>query len=398
MSKGYEGPQGFVLSDAAIYAFTCQDVYPDLLSFAVAIPDHLKQLFLIPIRLEAASNSIPILASRVASRRYGDGAMPTGDTDASGWFGTQTFVNYDNEPQITNTDEGSIFDIDEGWSGRTKHQETNIDQNIQVPTETTFMEDVDITQYQEYPYRTKEKPVRHSSIYEPVTVLVRLAIKPEALAPHTPTKIKENASLCTIQLVSYDRKNRIFTFTANCGHGPHKVRALLSEIDQVALNCDCKFWRYNGPEYHAKRQQYMLDPQHGTAAPPDIRDPDRKYWLCKHAYATLRHLDDFVQQVVEENWELDDAELLDAVDDNWDRLEGEIEVPLDDIEEDDITVDWDESPEEDDIELEIDWDTSEDLAEQPIEEIGIREPEIEEEPEETEIPVEEEEPEEPEEA
>jgi hypothetical protein len=373
MTQEYDGPSGFILSDAAIYAFTCQDIFPDLLSFAVAIPDHLKSLFLIPVRLEAASSIIPVIASRVASRRYAD-AMPTGDTDAAEMFGTQTFVNYDNEPEITNTDEGSIFDVDEGWSGRTKHQETNIDQNIQVPTETTFMNDVDMSQYQEYPYRTKEKPVRHSSVRQPRVALVRLAIKPEALTPHTPEKIKNNASSCIIKLISYDKRNRIFTFTANCGNGPHTVRALLSEVDQVALNCDCKFWQYNGPEYHAKRQQYMLDPQHGTAAPPDVRDPDRKYWLCKHAYATLRRLDSFVQDVVEENWDLDDKELLDTIDDNWDRLEGVAEVQLDDIEEDeDIQVDW-EDIEDDDLDIQVDWDGSEDLAEQPVEDIDIEEP------------------------
>jgi hypothetical protein len=337
-------PTGFILSESAMYAWRCQEVYPDLISFAAAIPPHLRSIFLIPIQLEMASQ-INKMAARVASR-YADGPMPTGETDAADMFGTQTFVCYDEEPQITNSDPGSIFDIDEGWSGQTKHQEYDFDENIQVPTDTTFMEDVDMTQYWDYPYRTKEKPVRHSSEQSPRIVIIRLAVKPEALEPQTPAKIRKNAKKCKVELVSYDKRGRLMTFSVDSGNGPHKVRATLSDIDHIALNCDCNFWRWNGPEFHAKTNKYMLPPQHGTATPPDVRDPDRKYWLCKHAYSVIRHLDGFIQQIVDENWELDDEELLGAVDNNWDRLEAVAEIPLDDMEDEDpdIEIEWEALP------------------------------------------------------
>lgn len=357
----HDSPQGFILSEAAIYAYNIQDVYHDLISFAAAIPDGLKPLFLIPVRLEQASE-ITRIASRLLSHRYADGIMPTGDTDAAEMFGTQTFVCYDSEPLITNTDPGSIFEIDDGWSGRTKHQDVNLDQNIQVPTDTTFMEDVDITQYQEYPYRTKEKPVRKSSIQSPRVVVVRLAIKPEKLIPHTPDKIRKNAESCEVSLVSYDKKRRVYTFSVDSGRGPHKIQASLSDIDHIALNCDCPFWRWNGPEFHAKTQKYLMKPQHGTAAPPDVRDPDRKYWLCKHTYAVLRRLDSFVQQIVDENWELDDKDLLKVADKEWDRLEGTSKIALEDIEDEDpkIITSWDAKS----LESDTDPDESEDESEE----------------------------------
>jgi hypothetical protein len=350
-----EFPHGFLLSDAAQYAFLCQDVFPDIISFAAAIPDHLKPLFLIPIKVEtlqvAAQKRI---ASSVARRRFlADGATPVGDggEDEADWFGTKTFKYQDNEPTVPSSEPGSIFDTKSGEADSlTHHQEYNYDENIEVPTDTTFVEDVDITQYWDYPYRQKETPVRHSSI--PLVALLelpwrrRLAMKPEELEPRAPEKIKRNAQSCRVSLTSYDKKTRVFTFAVNCGHGDRTVQASLSDVDKVALACDCPFWRYNGPEFHAKHNAYMLGQPFGTAAPPDVRDPDRKYFLCKHAYSVLKRLDDFVQEVTEENWDLDDEEVLDKVDEDWDRLEPVAEVPIEDLDDDDldIEIDWEEEP------------------------------------------------------
>jgi hypothetical protein len=348
-------PHGFILSEAAQYAFLCQEVYPDIISFAAAIPDHLKPLFLIPIKVETLQVASRRLASRVARRRFADGATPLGDggENEADWFGTQTFKYEDNESTVPSSEPGSIFDTKDGEADSvTHHQEYQYDENIQTPTDTTFVEDVDITQYWDYPYRTKEKPIRHSSI-QLVALLElpwrarRQAMKPEELEPRVPEKIKRNAQSCRVSLTSYDKKSRVFTFSVNCGHGARTVQASLSDIDKVALSCDCPFWRYNGPEFHASQNSFMLGQPFGTAAPPDIRDPDRKYFLCKHAYSVLKRLDDFMEEIVDENWDKDGDEILDVVDEDWDRLEGEAEVPLEDLEEEDpeIEIDWEEEPE-----------------------------------------------------
>jgi hypothetical protein len=399
-------PDGFLLSESALYSYLCQDHYPDIISFAAAIPENLRSLFLIPIKLETITTASEI-ASRVASCcRHADGAIPTGDTEEGNLFGTKTFINDDNEPTIPSSEPGSIFNID-GADSITHHQEYNYDENIQVPTETTFMEDVDMTQYWDYPYRTDQTQVRHSSICAVPVVIARFAVKPEQVIPHTPDKIKKNAKFCAVSLVSYNKKSRVYTFSVDAGNGAKTVQAALSDRDHVTLSCNCPFWRYNGPEFNAVNNGFMLGQPFGTAESPDIRDPERKYWLCKHAYAVLRRLDGFVEEIVDENWEMDDEEILDEVDKEWDRLEGVAKVPIDDFEKEDIDVTFedetDEEPEgtpaeegppldelDEDYDVDVseldegpeDYDTLiEDVEEEPIEEYDIDLDELEEEPE-----------------
>lgn len=346
-------PSGFVLSDSAMYAFECQDVYPDLLSFAAAIPDHLKPLFLIPVFVQHMANHqdgrIASIANRIANE-----FSETGDSDVSDLFSYQTFVNYDNEPNITPGEEGSINDPFTSPGDMPVSQpgdqfcggEPRYDARVWEPTDTSYMTDgdsKDLLINEGYPYRMNESPVRHSSRRPVLPIIVRLAlckvaIKPDVLQTHAPDNIKERAKTCSVRLVSYYKPNRMFTFSTDCGNGPHLVRAVLSELDQVAMTCDCPFWRWNGPEYHAKQNDYMFGRPRGTAAPPNIRDPDRKYWLCKHAYAALRRLEHFVQQVIDENWEQDDDQLLQTIDKEWDRMAAEAKIPLTEAEKEDPTL------------------------------------------------------------
>jgi len=344
-------PRGFILSDAAMYSFECQDIYPDLVSFAAAIPEHLRSLFLIPVVVDPLPvvDLISGIASRVASRV----GCPSGHTDDADLFSVKTFVTYDTEPGVPSGEEESIFEI---WDprNRSKHQERNWDQNVQSPTDTSYMSDVDpslMMVNEGYPYRSELEPglVRHSSV-----LLTRLALKPDVLQQHAPQKVRDRALTCNVDLTSYDKPSRVFTFAVNCGNVPHVVKASLSEIDEVAMSCDCGFWRWNGPEFHAKQKDYMLGSPRGTAGPPDIRDPDRKYWLCKHTYAVLRRLESFVEEIVEENWALDDNELLNVIDSEWDRVAGAVDIPLEEVEAEDPTlkVVGMEEPSEEGVEVE----------------------------------------------
>jgi hypothetical protein len=342
-------PRGFILSDAAYYAFQDQDVYPDILSFCSAIPSHLRPLFVIPVSVEMEPGAGQI-ASRVASARIADGAIPTGQTEEESWFGTRTFTYPDNEPTVPQTDPGSIFDID-GADAMTHHQEYMFDENIQNPTDTSYPTDVDMTQYWQYPYRTQEKPVRHSSV-TPFVAIVRLALKSDELETHTPAKVRNKAEICNVKFISFDKRNRVYTFSVGCGKkSPHIVKASISDLNHVAITCDCPFWQWNGPEYHAKKNGYLLGEPRGTASPPDIRDPERKYWLCKHTYAVTTRLDSFVKEIAEENAELNEKEILEKVDDNWDKLEGVAQIPLEEAEDaDDIEVEWEEIEEPEEVE------------------------------------------------
>lgn len=340
-------PNGFILNEAAMYAFQDQDVFPDLVSFSAAIPPHLRALFLIPIQAEF-SYATASLASRVASFKVAEGYQPDGGTEEADWFGTKTFVQEDLIDTVPSSDPGSIFDID-GAGGLTHHQDlpSSQDENWQVPSETSYMSDVDVTDsFFRYPYRTEESPVRHSSIFIAPRRFARVAMKPHELEPKAPEKVKTNAKTCSVKLVSYDRRSRVFTFNVGCGNKPRTVRASLSDIDHVAVDCNCPFWRWNGPEFHAKTNSYMLGPQRGTAGPPDQRDPDRKFFLCKHAYSVLARMDEFVQEVVDDSWELSDDEILQRVDSEWDKMQEVAEIPLEEAESDQVEVDW-EDPVED---------------------------------------------------
>lgn len=331
-------PHGFVLSDAAIYSFRIQNVYPDILSFATAIPEHLRALFLIPIQLQAASDPRTASIADRVSRRV---AIPTGHTDEADYFGSRTFVTDDNEPMESRKDDGSIFDVD-GAEGRTHHQDNNWDENIQAPSDTSYMSDVEPRDVRAWPYRTDERPLRHSFIVPVLAFIGRTALRTEDLEPRAPSDVRDKSEACNVRLVSYDKQSRIFTFSVNCGKSDRTVRGSISNVNQVALACDCPFWRYNGPEFHAKQNGFLLGGPAGTAQEPDVRDPDRKYWLCKHAFSVLKRIDGFVQNVSEENWGLDDDDLLQVVDSEWDRLEDEARVPISEIDSEDVDVEVEE--------------------------------------------------------
>jgi hypothetical protein len=56
---------------------------------------------------------------------------------------------------------------------------------------------------------------------------------------------------------------------------------------QIKLSCSCPYWQYQGPEYHAKEQEYLLGDTKGTATSPDVKDPEGTHLLCKHAAKVL---------------------------------------------------------------------------------------------------------------
>jgi hypothetical protein len=313
-----------MLTEAAEYAFSCQDVYPDKVAFAAAIPDHLKPIFLIPVRI---STSLPPKDSRknsrIASRiAFMDGSTPEGDL-----FSYQTFLYNDITPNTVSTEPGSIFRRDDAQS-QTHHQEYNFDQNIQIPTDTSFNSDVDISQYFTYPYRTVEKPVRKSSTNQPPILITRLAITaPEIIKLQNSNAQRQNglaqkvvrrAANLTPSLIDYNSGSNQFKFQVSGGSKRRTVYVslidfvnkfeeykrqgrkpdkLVDEVD-VVVNCDCPFWRWNGPEHHAVQRGYTFLDLKGTAAIPNIKDYYGVYNLCKHTYSVLSVLRNFFDDIL----------------------------------------------------------------------------------------------------
>jgi hypothetical protein len=109
-----------------------------------------------------------------------------------------------------------------------------------------------------------------------------------------------------------DLKNLRWIFSVDCGHGPKavKIKAVpkgknrkFSALD-LELSCSCPAWQWLGPEYHAKREKFLLKPQSGTASTPDIRDPERDNRVCKHVAAAL---------ALTRHWEIPKSKLQRAV-------------------------------------------------------------------------------------
>jgi len=72
---------------------------------------------------------------------------------------------------------------------------------------------------------------------------------------------------------------------------------LVNEVD-VAINCNCPFWQYGGPEHQADSLKYSLYPLKGTAAPALRKDYHKVYNLCKHTYNVLNTLKSFYDEII----------------------------------------------------------------------------------------------------
>lgn len=95
-------------------------------------------------------------------------------------------------------------------------------------------------------------------------------------------------------------------FTVKCNErwskGPYNVRfKLVSERGkktkgilgrEIMISCPCRAWKYNGADYNSLRKDYN-ERQFSNGAPPEIRDPRRKYLICKHVAACVPLFKDF---------------------------------------------------------------------------------------------------------
>lgn len=83
------------------------------------------------------------------------------------------------------------------------------------------------------------------------------------------------------------------TYTVSLKAEPPTARTTKVTSSDLYLRCTCPFWQYGGPEYHAKRGKYLYKTPQGTAGTPDVRDPDKNNYVCKHAYAVLQKIDKY---------------------------------------------------------------------------------------------------------
>jgi len=56
----------------------------------------------------------------------------------------------------------------------------------------------------------------------------------------------------------------------------------------IKVSCTCPFFRWQGPEYHAKKGGYLFGKLSGSASKPLVKDPNENKVICKHLAAAFK--------------------------------------------------------------------------------------------------------------
>jgi hypothetical protein len=74
------------------------------------------------------------------------------------------------------------------------------------------------------------------------------------------------------------------------GNNPDMTR------DDVKVSCTCGYFKWFGCDYNSREMDFNLRKM-SDGSPPDIRDPHREHWICKHIYAVSKVLIDYLTSV-----------------------------------------------------------------------------------------------------
>lgn len=128
-----------------------------------------------------------------------------------------------------------------------------------------------------------------------IRTTARVAATAEQILNGLNPEFVDRSRSVAVNLKRADLKNMRWVFSVK---GKHvyavKVRAMrpranttkFSKMD-LELSCSCPAWQWQGPEFHSTGQEYQLGPLLGTASSPDVRDPARQNFVCKHVAAVL---------------------------------------------------------------------------------------------------------------
>ena len=129
----------------------------------------------------------------------------------------------------------------------------------------------------------------------------KIALRLDAIVDGLNPRVKWRSRRCVVALKRTDAKNLRWILSVNCGNVPRVVKikgfrrgnvTKLSRMD-LDLTCSCPAWRWQGPEHHSKREDYLDGKPRGTASVPVIRDPLMINRVCKHVAAVLAHVKDW---------------------------------------------------------------------------------------------------------
>ena len=267
---------------------------------------------------------LPVLARNLDPRATAE--LPSGgpagkgvslDGDAVGY---KTFSKPVDDIREPDTEPGSTHRIDrpDSWAKEEDQPaETRwVDEGGTSPSFMGLGDKADDGSRTKYPYRDDKSNTHNAGAVDPEFVAqlhlldsapvlrlayqactaARVAATAEQILSGLNPKFLSRSRKVQVTLKRADRKKLRWVFSVRGNHVyAVKVRAMrpranttkFSKMD-LELSCSCPAWQWQGPEYHATGQkQYQLGPLMGTASPPDIRDPERQNFVCKHMAAVL---------------------------------------------------------------------------------------------------------------
>lgn len=258
-----------------------------------------------------------VLRPPYGSHETAEAKLPQGDPAQRGVSldpaipGTSTFAKPSDEPaREQRKDDESIHRVDNADDLAKGPQTTPDERDHSNFKPTQAPGGKSVAPKTKYPYRDGF-PSGHSASAEFVAGLYRLASVPDVVVERDvpvriaarlseieqglSPKVDDRSRGCGVTLKRADIKNLRWVFSVNCGNGEKVVRlkanrkgnvVALGKMD-LAMACSCPAWRWWGAEHNSKSNQYLDGKPVGTAAPPNINDPNRVNKVCKHAKAVL---------------------------------------------------------------------------------------------------------------
>jgi hypothetical protein len=128
----------------------------------------------------------------------------------------------------------------------------------------------------------------------------KIAMSTGELIFRTSQKSIKYAKGCVATSKRNDPRNGRWTFSVKChqnwSKGPYDVRfRLLKEKGlktqgilgrEIEVSCNCNAWKYNGADVNALQNDYS-ERQYSNGQPANIRDPQKRYLICKHVAACV---------------------------------------------------------------------------------------------------------------
>jgi len=127
----------------------------------------------------------------------------------------------------------------------------------------------------------------------------KIALSTGQLAMMTSRRSVKYAKGCISTSKRNDPKNGRWTFSVRChekwSKGPYDVKFRLTGKGpftkdilgrEIQVSCTCNAWKYNGPDWNARSKDYS-ERELSNGQAPNIRDPQRRYLICKHIAASI---------------------------------------------------------------------------------------------------------------